>query len=97
VLRRALAGLAAEPGIAGAHLLQTDTPAAPQTTEQRLRGGQDAAADWIVLVTGFDAAALRSCLAESLGGERLEAAGEVEQGVFHLRHSATAADLRALA
>lgn len=51
-LRETLARLAMEPGIAGAHLLLTDTPVAAETTEQRLRGGRDAAADWVVLMAG---------------------------------------------
>jgi hypothetical protein len=46
-------------GLTGAHLLVTDTPPTSHaTTEQRIRGN-DAAADWIVLVSGRRAAAHR--------------------------------------
>jgi hypothetical protein len=46
-----------QPGLAGAHLLRHETPAMAQTTEQKIRGG-DQAADWVLVVCGYDAAAL---------------------------------------
>ena len=73
------AWLAAElPKLAGcAHLLRNvAAPAVPQTTEQRIRGG-DATPDWIVLVNGEGA--LR---ADSLGEERLVAQGSAPRPVF---------------
>jgi len=49
-----LAELASRPGLTGAHLLLTDTPrTSALTTEQRIRGS-DGAADWIVLLSGYD-------------------------------------------
>lgn len=96
-LRPMLVWLADRAEIAGAHLLQTDTPAAPQTEEQRLRGGRDAAADWILLVAGFDLATLQARIAEALTAERLAAAGAeptIRRGLFRLQHCVTAADLR---
>jgi hypothetical protein len=56
VLIETLRELASKPGLTGAHLLLTDTPktSAP-TTEQQIRG-TDGAADWIVLLSGYDAA-----------------------------------------
>jgi hypothetical protein len=46
--------LASTPGLTGAHLLITDTPkTSVPTTEQQIRG-LDGAADWIVLVSGYD-------------------------------------------
>lgn len=50
-----LADLVTVPGIAGGHLLQTQTPQAALTLEQRIRGGVDPIADWILLVSGYDA------------------------------------------
>lgn len=53
-LAESLAGIPAKPGLAGAHVLVTDTPAvASLTTEQRIRGS-DRTADWIVLVSGYE-------------------------------------------
>jgi hypothetical protein len=97
-LRTALTRLAALPRIAGAHLLRTDTPAVPETEEQRLRGGRDAAADWILLVAGFEAGRLgkdcEACLCEA----QSEASGVLtapQRSFFRLSHAATAADLQA--
>jgi hypothetical protein len=75
--------LQAQRGIAGAHLLHTQTPASAQTTEQKIRGG-DAVADWIVLVSGYDAKRLEA-LAVSF-----PAAGA---DLFRLSHTMTPADL----
>jgi len=45
-------------GLTGAHLLQAQPMAgAPQTAEQKIRGG-DATADWIMLIGGYDAEAV---------------------------------------
>jgi hypothetical protein len=74
--------LPTRPGIAGAHLLHTQTPQAAQTTEQKIRGG-DAVADWIVLLTGYD----REALAE------LELLPASRRDLFRLSHTMTPADL----
>jgi hypothetical protein len=56
--RFSVAGLASRKGLIAACLLAgIAQPGAPQTTEQKLRGG-DAAADWIVLATGYGGDAL---------------------------------------
>jgi hypothetical protein len=53
-----LPGLPARKGLVAAHLLRNIArPEAPQTEEQKLRGG-DASADWVMLVSGYDAAAV---------------------------------------
>jgi hypothetical protein len=57
-LRGALAGACTQPGISGAHLLHTHTPAIPATAEQRIRGNADRAADRIVVLCGYEAGAL---------------------------------------
>ncbi|HMN84250.1 MAG TPA: hypothetical protein PKA20_30565 [Burkholderiaceae bacterium] len=83
---------AAAPGLTGAHLLQTRTPAIAQTHEQRLRGGGDGAADWIWLVHGYDEAALRAlgdrCRDED-ALQRAGATGAVQAGLYSLSHSAS--------
>jgi hypothetical protein len=80
---RQLGELPLQPGIVGAHLLHTQTPAAAQTTEQKIRGG-DAVADWIVLATGYDAKLLEA-LAQSFPAARAD--------LFRLSHTMTPADL----
>ena len=53
-----IAGLGSRQGLVAARLLENIArPDAPQTTEQKIRGG-DAAADWILLVTGYDGEAV---------------------------------------
>jgi hypothetical protein len=80
---RTLRELPAQRGIVGAHLLHTQTPAAAQTTEQKIRGG-DAVADWIVLVSGYDAKLLEA-LADSFPVARAD--------LFRLSHTMTPSDL----
>lgn len=46
-------------GLTGAHLLESQPMPGGQTTEQKIRGG-DATADWILLVGGYDAEAVRA-------------------------------------
>jgi hypothetical protein len=58
-----LPGLPSQKGLLAAQLLRNiASPAAAQTTEQKLRGS-DAAADWIVLVSGYDAKAVAAVAA----------------------------------
>src|ERR1700743_645819 len=75
MLIETLRAWADKPGLTGAHLLVTDTPktSAP-TTEQQIRGF-DGAADWIVLLTGYDEKAVQHALAEPFGPAALHAAG----------------------
>ena len=50
-------------GLTGAHLLQSVPMAAtPQTTEQKIRGG-DASADWVLLIGGYDSEAVKAAVA----------------------------------
>lgn len=95
-LHDALASLPSRPGVTGAHLLQTDTPKSGVTTEQRIRGGADAAADWIVLVSGYSDEALRQVLSSELQPAALEAAGASagsSSSVFRLAFSMTRDDV----
>jgi hypothetical protein len=58
---------AAQPGITGAHLLATETPALAATVEQKIRGGADQAADWIVVLNGYQEDGLRQFAQTRLG------------------------------
>lgn len=73
-LEKLLAQQAESRGITGAHLLQTRTPEAAMTQEQKIRGG-DAVADWIVLLSAYETEALQHALANELSPQRLKAAG----------------------
>ena len=94
-----LGALAQKPGLTGAHLLQTDTPrtSAP-TTEQQIRG-KDAAADWIVLLSGYDADVVEAAIAGPLSTSSLQAAGAREAstvGRYRLAFTMTPQDVAAL-
>ena len=99
-LQAALAARIAEwvgqPGLAGGHLLRHETPAIAQTTEQKIRGG-DQAADWVLVVCGYEATALDALAAEELSAAALVtlgAAPDAVHGRFALSLSATPADMR---
>lgn len=74
-LRLLLQQLPQRPGITAIHLLHTQTPAAAATTEQKIRGGADGVADWIVLAAGYDAQVLLDLAQGELGVAALSAAG----------------------
>ncbi|MES2412434.1 MAG: hypothetical protein V4614_01440 [Pseudomonadota bacterium] len=76
-LEKLLARQAASRGIVGAHLLQTRTPDAAMTHEQKIRGG-DSVADWIVLLSAYDTQVLQDALAKELSPQSLKAAGALE-------------------
>ncbi|MBX3653530.1 MAG: hypothetical protein KF686_05050 [Ramlibacter sp.] len=84
-----------QPGLTGALLLQTDTPALAPTTEQAIRGHADRAADWIAVVTGHDAPALARVAGEALSPAALQAAGAApgaQAGRYTLRLSMATAE-----
>lgn len=94
-LRALVQELPVRPGLTGAHLLRTDTPAIAPTTEQKIRGLADRAADWIFIGNGYDAQALRRLAEGELSPAALHAAGAADgasTGVFVLRHSMDAAE-----
>ena len=92
-LDESLVALPGTAGLVGAHLLRTETPSAPPTREQRIRGG-DAEADWIVLVEGYDEAALRALGRGALDEAALAEAGAASStaGVYRLALAMTPAD-----
>lgn len=74
-LRDAADRFAGQPGGVAAHVLRTETPAMAMTREQNIRGGADAAADWIWIATAYGREAL-----EVLGQEGLDEASLAERG-----------------
>jgi hypothetical protein len=94
-LRPLLARLPSLPGVTGSHLLRTETPNAPATAEQKIRGG-DAVADWIILVSGYDPKALEEVAAAELGAMPLEQAGAVSStasSLYRLSYTLTPYDI----
>jgi hypothetical protein len=98
-LSETLGPLAQKPGLTGAHLLLTDTPrtSAP-TTEQQIRG-KDGAADWIVLLSGYDADAVEGVVANQLSPSGLHAGGARDNptiGRYRLAFTMTPQDMAAV-
>jgi hypothetical protein len=90
-----LANVPRLPGITGGHLLRTETPNAPTTAEQKIRGG-DAVADWIILVSGYDPEALEKVAGAELGATSLERAGGLSSSaasLYRLSYALTPYDL----
>ena len=94
---QALPALPAREGLSGAHLLESLPPAqVPRTAEQAIRGN-DARADWVLLVSGYDAEAVKTVLQEELSPERFEvhgAAPGAQVGFYGPSYSLTPQDLR---
>jgi len=91
-----LASVAGGPGITGGHLLQTQTPNVDATQEQKIRGGADAIADWIVLVNGYDAQALANVMSTRISSASLAAAGTAPgalTSLYNLSYTLTSRDL----
>jgi hypothetical protein len=95
-LQQLLSALPQRPGVTAAHVLRTQTPQAATTTEQRIRGGADGVADWIVLVAGYDVDALQGLAEAELGASALGAAGALPaqvSTVYRLSFAMTPQDL----
>ena len=95
-LRTVLSQLTQCAGVTATHLLQTQTPPAVTTTEQKIRGGADGVADWIVLVCGYEAQALPGLAANELGASVLDESGAVPgqiSALYRLSYSMTPDDL----
>ena len=96
-LRALVQELPGRPGLVGAHLLQTDTPAIAPTTEQRIRGLADRAADWVFLAIGYDARALRQLAEAELSAAAQQGAGAAAGAItaaYALSASSAAAESR---
>jgi hypothetical protein len=93
-----LPALAGTPGISGAHLLENAAPAGAaqaQSAEQKLRGG-DAAADWVLLASGYDQRTVAGLAGDRLSEAALVAHGAAQgvvAGNYRLGFSMAAADL----
>lgn len=98
-LKAVFSKLAFQPGLTGAHLLNTQTPNVELTNEQMIRGG-DVVADWIVLVSGYEAEALSKIADGELGAGALTGAGIAAAPLysfFNLAYTMTPSDIRAQA
>jgi hypothetical protein len=98
VLVETLRELASNSGLTGAHLLITDAPktSAP-TTEQQIRGS-DGAADWIVLLSGYDPETLEAAVSNRFSAPALHLAGAQEKstiGSYRLAFTMTPQDTAA--
>jgi quinol monooxygenase YgiN len=94
-LRALVQALPERPGLVGAHLLQTDTPTLAPTTEQRIRGLADRAADWVFIAIGYDAQVLRRLGDTDLSATALQDAGAAAGAIvaaYTLSASLTAAE-----
>lgn len=99
-LRAALRALgqqwAQQAGGVGLHLLQHQAPAIDQTEEQRIRGLSDQVADWVLLVSGYDAQALNVWAQEMLNEAvltRMGAAARATQAFYTLAYAAVPEDM----
>lgn len=91
-----LKGLPQRAGLTGAHLLQHRAPQIAVTTEQRIRGNADAVADWVLVVMGYDPAALKEVQQAELADEALVMVGasrRVVRGTYTLSYSANRSDV----
>jgi hypothetical protein len=96
LVSEALPNVARLPGIVGVHLLEADAAArGPNTKEQGLRGQRDEAADWVIVVDGFDQRAIRAVTTEQLGVKVLEEHGaSTDTGaIYQLVHVASASEI----
>ena len=75
--------------LTGGHLLVTDTPQLAQTKEQVIPGGKDAVADWIMIVSGYDAQPLEDLAATKLPSLALGAAQHDEYRLSYTARRAT--------
>jgi hypothetical protein len=85
------------PGIVGMHVLRHQPPQMAPTTEQKIRGHTDRAADWVIFVAGHNLDALRQVGEVELSKTRLRELGAVEDTagqLFTLAITAIPSDMR---
>jgi len=81
-LAESLRDVSSKPGLTGGHLLITDTPKTNSpTTEQQIRGA-DGAADWIVLLSGYDPEIVQDAVERFFSKSALQALGAQEKSVM---------------
>ena len=90
-----LAALPGRKGLTSAHLLESQPTSAPaQTTEQKIRG-QDAAADAVLLIGGYDVEAVKAVVANELRADAFASHGALPgriEGLYRSAFSLTARD-----
>jgi hypothetical protein len=88
--------MTAKPGLTGGHLLITDTPkTSSPTTEQQIRGA-DGAADWIVLLSGYDPEIVGDAASKFFSSSALHLIGGKEKSIvgrYKLAFTMTPLDL----
>jgi hypothetical protein len=85
------------PGLVGLHLLRHETPDLAATTEQRIRGGADRVADWVLVAPGYDLHALDVLQSGDLAESALQAMGAspgADRHTYALAYCATPGDVR---
>jgi hypothetical protein len=90
------AAVSQEPGVVGLHVLRHEAPPLAATTEQKIRGNADRAADGVIVACGYDLAALRRLGAAQLGDAALHALGAAPGTVrqlYGLAYCATPSDV----
>lgn len=95
-LQRLMDQLVSTAGVAGCHLLQAEVPAIAQTVEQKIRGGSDRSADWVLVACGYDPVVLQALRDTELRAAALERAGgtlDGDAGLYVLSLSMVPADL----
>ena len=88
------------PGGVAFHVLRTETPKASETKEQRIRGGKDAVADWIVIAIGYDLKTLQDLQRAEFGTQMLEQRGIAPgalSATYQLAYSLAENDLECIA
>lgn len=94
-LRSSFDLLVDKPGLVGGHLLRHEAPVIAQTTEQKIRGG-DQFADWVIIVVGYDLDALKELAQKEMSVASLVQYGaqpNVVFGYYTLSFSAVAGEL----
>ena len=95
LIGEAMPALPEAKGLTGAQLLESQPMPGAQTTEQKIRG-KDAAADWILLVCGYDAQAVQAIADGPLSDDMLVAHGAsrgAARGLYRPAHSLIPRDL----
>jgi hypothetical protein len=88
---------ASSAGGVACHLLRTETPKIAATTEQQIRGGKDAVADWVVVATGYDRTVLEALQRGQLSQRAIEEAGArpgAIAGLYQLSYTAVPGDFK---
>jgi hypothetical protein len=93
-LTEVLPQLAKGKGLASGHLLVSKQPPGSRTKEQEIRGN-DAAADWIVLLGGYEAEAVQAAVAGELGEAAFAAHGarNLTSGIYRPAYSLAAREM----